>query len=137
MPSLAHRVARSLLFDLLLPWSVSAVLVVFFLGLSLTMGVLGFLLVWPPCMLLFILLCNARRDAREHATLVAADAGLDETALLAKYGIYRDTDRYEYDHVAYPTLADVLARARYCYYRKRRHAWPDVPPEDAPASATG
>jgi hypothetical protein len=137
MPSLAHRVARSLLFDLLLPWTVSAVLVMFFFILSLSIGVIGWLLIWPPCVLLFIVLCNARRDAREHAELVAADAGLDEAALLAKYGIHRDNERYEYEHAAYAALSEVIASARHRYLQKRRSAWPRVPPEAATPPAHG
>jgi hypothetical protein len=110
-------VLRSLWRHLVVPWAISAAILVPLTLLVLGLGLFG-LVAWAGLFVAFVFACNLHRDAVLWAREHALDAQLDEAALLAKYGITREGDAYRYRGAAYHDRNHALSIARTGYLQR-------------------
>jgi hypothetical protein len=115
MPGIAGRIARSLWRDLVLPWTISAVLIVLLMLMVFAFG----LIAWPIAFCLFLFVCVQRAGLRvatmeqsgAHGPVPYVD-GLDGAALLDRLGIVFNGKFYSHAGFDFDRPEQAIAFAR-------------------------
>ncbi len=112
---LAQRMAKSLFKDLIIPWLISAVCVVVFFVIHVSLGMIG----WPVCFLIFLFVC-VLRDKSRKSSLERLDAEAtnqanpaDRAELMAELGIQFNGSYYTYMGYDYDKLEHAVSHAKF------------------------
>jgi len=101
--------------DLIIPWIISAVCIVFFYCVHVGLGMLG----WPICCLVFLFACVAREKMRKSEHEHQAEAAenkmhySNEPELMQQLGIQFNGSYYTYKGYDYDKLEHAVSHARY------------------------